>query len=77
MSLTTVNHGTTTEQEIKADPATEQNLNTKVGVKKTLLNFTVYLTVAAASFPLVFTTVVFGIASMGHLGDSVSKVLLG
>lgn len=78
MSLTTVNHGTTTEQEIKADHAAEHNLNTKVGAKKTLLNVTGYLTLVAATFPLVFTAVVFfGIASTGNLGNSISKVLLG
>ncbi|MCK5262124.1 MAG: hypothetical protein KAJ92_00500 [Gammaproteobacteria bacterium] len=78
MNLTTVDNSAIAEQEIKTGPAVEQSFNSKVTAKKTLLNFTGYLTLAAATLPLVFMAVVFfSIASTGNLGDSILKVLLG
>lgn len=56
------------------------NLKTekKAGTKKALVNFTGYLTLLAATVPVLFTAAVFlGIASTGDLGSSISKVLLG
>ena len=78
MRLTTATYDTNTEQDVKAKPVVEHNLNSQVSAKKALLNFTGYLTLVAAIFPLIFTVAVFfGIASTGNLGSSISKVLLG
>ena len=78
MRLTTATYDTNTEQDAKAKPVAELKLNSQVSAKKALLDFTGYLTLVAAIFPLMFTMVVFfGIASTGNLGSSISKVLLG
>ena len=78
MRLTTATYDTNTEQDAKAKHVAKHNLNSQVNAKKALLNFTGYLTLVAAIFPLMFTTVVFfGIASTGNLGSSISKVLFG
>jgi len=68
MNHTIETHDATTEQGTKANSA----------AKKSLLNLTGYLTLAATIPPLVFTAAVFlGVASTGDLGVSISKVLLG
>lgn len=71
-------HRSTTEQVTKVNPAVEQNSHAQVATKNTLLNLTGYLTLAAIILPLVFTAAVFlGVASVGNLGDSITKVVLG
>jgi hypothetical protein len=56
MTLTTATYDTNTEQDAKAKPVAEHNLNSQISAKKALLGFTGYLILAAAIFPLMFTT---------------------
>jgi hypothetical protein len=56
MTLTTATYDTNTEQDAKAKPVAEHNLNSQVSAKKTLLSFTGYLTLAATIIPLMYTT---------------------